>query len=227
MARSLALLGVAAVASALSVPRTPVTAYQLTEEYYYLNFFDKFNFFVSNHNTGNNRDIDPTAGFTNYTSRIAAEQLGLIGTRGTDAYIGVEHTRWVNAGRESVRLESKTSYNSGLIIATFNHLPKPVCGAWPAFWMYGPNWPTNGELDIYEQWNLADGNAVTAHTDGGECKIQTPDFSGTAETRNCAYNAPEQYHNQGCSVKEPSGGQWGKANGGTCKWCSPACLRIT
>lgn len=214
MARSLALLGAAAAAYATGAA-AQLNAYQLTEAYNHKNFFDKFDFFVSNFN-GSPEDIDPTHGFVNYTTRAAAEQLGLIATQGSEIFIGVDHARKDPNGRNSVRIESKSTYDGGLIIASFTHFPKPVCGAWPAFWMYGPNWPDNGELDIYEQWNLATTNSITGHTSGGTCKIQQSDITSTVDTSNCDQNAPGQYANQGCSVEEANG-QWGKDNGGTCE----------
>ncbi len=174
----------------------------------------------SRFDTGNRVDIDPTDGFVNYTTRAAAEHLGLIATQGTEVFVGVDHATQPPHGRNSVRLESKKSYNSGLFIAKFSHFPQPACGAWPAFWMFGPQWPKNGELDIYEGWNLVDKNTITAHTTGptdiGSCKIKAADFIGAMETDNCDINAPGQYTNQGCGVKE-NNGLWGNAAGGVCK----------
>ena len=60
---------------------------------------------------------------------------GLFKTEGDDVRIGVDSTSSGVAGRKSVRLESTATYNNGLFIAKFSHFPKPVCGAWPAFWM--------------------------------------------------------------------------------------------
>jgi hypothetical protein len=54
---------------------------------------------------------------------------------------GVEHASPAPNGRMSVRLESKQSYNQGLIIADIAHMPGSICGTWPAFWTIGPDWP--------------------------------------------------------------------------------------
>ena len=44
-----------------------------------------------------------------------------------------------------MRLESKTLFNGGVFLADVAHMPTG-CGTWPAWWTYGPNWPTNGEI---------------------------------------------------------------------------------
>lgn len=173
----------------------------------------------SNFNTGKSSDIDPTNGFVNYTSKAQAQQLGLINTNNNQVYIGVDakaNSKPEN-GRNSVRIEGKHEYDNGLFIATFNHFPKPVCGAWPAFWMYGPNWAHDGEVDIYEGWNLADKNHITAHTETtpgqGECKLKQENFDGSLETANCDIAAPNQFTNEGCRAKEDSN-LWGNDQGG-------------
>jgi hypothetical protein len=30
------------------------------------------------------------------------------------------------------------------------------CGTWPAFWMFGPDWPNGGEIDtlLQDAWSL-------------------------------------------------------------------------
>lgn len=61
--------------------------------------------------------------------------MGILKTVGEDLYLGVDSKSVLDPngiGRSSVRIESKSKYKQGLFIATFSHLPKPVCGAWPA-----------------------------------------------------------------------------------------------
>ena len=147
----------------------------------------------------------------------------MIATQGSEVYIGVDNTTITNPndkGRSSVRIESKSKYNHGLFIAKFSHLPKPVCGTWPAFWMYGDDWPSNGEIDIYENWNDATVNSMAFHTDAaskvGSCTLNQADFSSPLVSQNCDINAPGQSSNQGCSANE-AGGQWGNSKGGVCK----------
>jgi len=71
------------------------------------------------------------------------------------------------------------------------------CGVWPAFWMFGPNWPASGEIDIIEGVNNQNTDSITLHTNPG-CVVSNPNSqSGTYTiTNNCnAGNAGE-----GCST---------------------------
>ncbi|EON96991.1 putative mixed-linked glucanase protein [Phaeoacremonium minimum UCRPA7] len=209
-----------------------VNSYHLAESYDYTNFFEKFNFWESKFDTGNYNDVDPTSGFVNYRNELDAAALGLIATQGTEMFLGVNHRDIFNAsdkGRDSVRLESKNSYNHGLFIADFTHFPKPTCGVWPAFWAYGDVWPNVGEIDIYEEWNTAESNAITLHTGNstlnGTCTINQADMLDNVTTFNCDvyYSDENQGENQGCSTVEDLG-QWGAAAGGiyAMEWTSKA-----
>lgn len=42
-------------------------------------------------------------------------------------------------------------------------------------WMYGPNWPASGEIDIIEGVNLNTHNSITLHTSPG-CSPGIGDF---------------------------------------------------
>lgn len=55
------------------------------------------------------------------------------------------------------------------------------CSLWPAFWMFGPNWPADGEIDIVEFVNNDSKVATTLHTTDN-CTQANEDsslFSGT------------------------------------------------
>ncbi|KAK3403126.1 hypothetical protein B0T20DRAFT_343923 [Sordaria brevicollis] len=221
MAPSMLKLGAVALAyiygvSALSSSPVSSKTYQLSESYNSGNFLEKFTFFEGGHGLAKS---DYNHGFVQYQSKDAAVSSGLIKTEGDDIRIGVDSktTLGLTAGRKSVRLESTASYNTGLFIAKFNHFPKPVCGAWPAFWMVGDNWPQDGEVDIYEMWSMADHNRITYHTGTpeqvGECKIIDETHIESSETRNCDNYAKGQWTNEGCGVTEKKG-QWGNPNGG-------------
>ncbi len=84
-------------------------------------------------------------------------------------------------GRKSVRITSKASFTHGLIISDIGHMPGGICGTWPARtyptrvnlcmcaydiidWTLGPNWPSNGEIDIIEGVNNAATNLMSLHT---------------------------------------------------------------
>ncbi|KAM3498790.1 hypothetical protein MY10362_007906 [Beauveria mimosiformis] len=193
------------------------TVFSLTETYDATNFFDKFEFFESKFGTKDPNAHDPTGGFVNYKSRDAAIASGLVSNNTGDVYIGVDSVNkwWSPDGRPSIRLESKKDYTKGLFIARFNHLPKSACGAWPAFWTYSKvgSWPNGGEIDIYENWNLATHNRPTVHTGEldavGRCKIDSAGVTGSLQRADCSH---EQY-NLGCNVMDTKG-PWGSPAGG-------------
>lgn len=132
MAPSLITLGTAALALA---GEAAAKQFVLADTYDSTNFVDKFDFFESRYGTGNYNDVDPTSGYINYRNRVEATQNGLFSTDNGEVYLGVDSknkTSFPGVGRSSVRLESKATYNKHLMVARFTHLPKPVCGSWPA-----------------------------------------------------------------------------------------------
>ncbi|KAL1956814.1 hypothetical protein VTO42DRAFT_6764 [Malbranchea cinnamomea] len=171
--------------------------YTLVDEYSGGALFSEFTFFTG---------PDPTEGFVKYLSESEARDAGLISViQGYDgepvAYIGVDYTNEAPEGRPSVRISSSKTYNKGLFIADFTHVPSATCGTWPAFWMLGPNWPHGGEIDIYEGINLQNVNSMALHT-GPDCSIsrELSTHTGMIVTENCDVNAPEQPFNKGCQV---------------------------
>ncbi|KAK1981687.1 concanavalin A-like lectin/glucanase domain-containing protein, partial [Colletotrichum cereale] len=193
-------------------------SYQIVDSYDSTNFLDKFGFFVSDHSTGNYNDVDPTGGYVSYKSAAEAQSMGLLKTVGEDLYLGVDSKSVIDPngiGRSSVRIESKAKYKQGLFVASFSHLPKPVCGAWPAFWTVGEPWPKGGEIDIYETWNEDNVNKVVLHTDGqvGECRVDGSNMTGTISKPNCANFAPGQSDNEGCAGLDPAA-PFGSPEGG-------------
>ncbi len=207
MAPSLVRLGAAALACASGA--VALEAYQLKEAYTPGNFFDKFDFFS---------DSDPNGGFVQYRTKTAAAALGLIKTTGDDVSISVDSISTDIHGRSSVRLESATKYNGGLFIADFSHFPKAACGAWPGFWMYSPDSPTAGEIDIYQGWHLNTANKIVAHTAGqnvvGACKVLSSDLANSnVISDNCQAAS-------GCAAQETNG-LFGKSTGGICEYSFP------
>jgi hypothetical protein len=146
-----------------------------------------------------------------YVDQSTAQQMGLINGSTTESVSwGVDSTNQTPEGRPSVRISSKKSYNSGLVVLDVEHMPFG-CGTWPAFWMVGPDWPNNGEIDILEGVNDQENNGMTLHTGAG-CSISSQSdgaFSGTVETDNCDVKAPDQNENAGCSIKHPSKQSYG------------------
>jgi hypothetical protein len=53
------------------------------------------------------------------------------------------------------------------------------CGVWPAFWMFGANWPAGGEIDIIEGVNNQYADSVTLHTNPGCVVSNSNSQSGT------------------------------------------------
>lgn len=101
-----------------------------------------------------------------------AQSLNLTYATETSAILRVDSlTPKALAGRNSVRIESKSTYDNGLFIFDIIHTPYG-CGTWPALWLTdGYNWPMNGEIDILETTNEgAHGNEVTLHSTKG-CKM--------------------------------------------------------
>ena len=158
------------------------------------NSFDQFTFW----NT-----TDPTNGFVLYQTEESANNMDLISSSAQDVRLGVDHTGNAPSGRPSVRITSKASYEAGLFIIDLEHMPGGICGTWPAFWLVGPNWPDNGEVDIIEGVNNQQTNRFTLHTGPG-CSISggngASSFSGTIATSNCDINAAGQDTNAGCSI---------------------------
>lgn len=172
----------------------------LMREYKGQNFFGQFDFFT---------DYDPTHGYTNFIGSAEAFASGLASANNDAVYIGSDHDNIASGrGRNSIRLQSKDTYNKGLIIADFAHMPSG-CGTWPAFWTVGPNWPNSGEIDIVEGCNSQTAVQTTLHTSAG-CSMASEDTSsftgkwGTGSNGqpafNCDVNAAGQWSNQGCGI---------------------------
>jgi hypothetical protein len=196
--------------------------YNLTDSFTSANIGFQFTHFTSR---------DPTRGFVQYVDHNTAISKGLVGVGGesTDAiYLGVDHTEKASdAGRASVRLTSKKSYNHGLFVADISHMPANICGVWPAFWLLGPDWPKSGEIDILEGVNDQSNNAMTLHTNA-DCSVSRTGFSGKPLTSNCDFRAPGQGGNQGCLTSHPDpksyGAVFNSAQGGVyaTEWTSTA-----
>ncbi|KAK1256198.1 hypothetical protein MKX07_008457 [Trichoderma sp. CBMAI-0711] len=159
-------------------------AYHLTTSYAGEALLSGFNWF---------NGLDPSHGFVSYQSRRDAEAMGLysIDERSGVVRLGVDSTNEVSLsdrGRPSIRIESKATYDHGLFIADFLHMPPSHCGLWPAFWTYGDNWPYDGEIDIIEGVNTAHTNILSAHTADGCTQSPTIDglYSGQLINTECA-----------------------------------------
>ena len=141
--------------------------------------------------------------------------MHLISNTSSNARMGVDSSTVTPNGRPSVRLTSNKSYSSGLVVIDIDHMPGGVCGTWyvfyvrngvgifsnelyrPAFWMVGPNWPYDGEIDIIEGVNDQTQNDMTLHS-GPSCSITNNGaFSGSFVSDNCDSSGGT---NQGCQI---------------------------
>ena len=152
--------------------------YTIEDVYNSTNFFSEFGFFTG---------TDPTGGFVKYASSSVANTASLGAISNNAVYLGVDHTT-VNpeGGRAAVRLSSNKNYTHGLFVADISHMPGGICGVWPAFWTFGPNWPSSGEIDIIEGVNLAATDTITLHTSSGCTMSNTGSISSSNLTQsNC------------------------------------------
>ncbi|KAF5379325.1 hypothetical protein D9757_007612 [Collybiopsis confluens] len=148
-------------------------------------------------------DSDPTHGLVNYLSAADAKSKGLayVQDDGT-TILAVDNYTTLSSGqpRNSVRVATTKSYNSGLFIASFWAMPHG-CSLWPAYWSVGPNWPNNGEIDIIEGVNLNTVNQMTLHT-SADCAIQSSlsnlvSINSTLGNLDCASSDSD---NTGCAI---------------------------
>ncbi|CAP96398.1 hypothetical protein E8E15_005935 [Penicillium rubens] len=134
--------------------------YTLADTYSGPTFFDQFTYFT---------DDDPTKGFVVYVDKSTARGLNLTYASESSAVLRVDaSTPNARSGRNSVRVESRNTYDSGLFIFDIIHTPFG-CATWPALWLTdGYNWPMNGEIDVLETTNVGShGNEVSIHTTKG------------------------------------------------------------
>ncbi|KLO18229.1 hypothetical protein SCHPADRAFT_913229 [Schizopora paradoxa] len=207
-----ALLGLAAVSFAASSANAALT---LAQNYSGSTFFDAWTFV-------NGIDTNTTGNVLYQTrEQAASEQLAFINSAG-NAIMKVDNTTsGVNDptfGRPSIKIMSNATVPAGsLVLMDAVHMPFG-CSVWPAFWMQGPNWPNDGEIDIVENVNLAANNRYTLHTLDG-CTHPAADVSSTIETgivesTDC-FNATNG--DEGCIVQDPSTNSYGAGfaqNGG-------------
>ncbi|KKK21763.1 hypothetical protein ARAM_001696 [Aspergillus rambellii] len=168
--------------------------YRLVDTYAGTSFFDQFHYFS---------DPDPTYGFVQYVNESTALALNLTYATDLSATIKVDTTRKNPiSGRQSVRIESKATYDTGLFLFDILHSPYG-CGTWPALWLTdGYHWPVNGEIDVLEANNKAtDGNEMTLHTTAGCSMDVRRKQSGQTVFTTCDNSTNG---NAGCGVQGPA-----------------------
>lgn len=199
--------------------------YTISQNYTGRAFFDGFDFFSQ---------PDPTNGHVNYIGKQDANNTGMAGLMSgglanNAVYLGTDATNESPDGRRSTRVESQKVFNKGLIIADIVHMPGGACGTWPAFWLVGPKWPQDGEIDIIEGVNEQTSNKMALHTGPGAVVTNGNNtFSAKVLTSNCDVNAPGQPNNAGCLMADNDNATYGygfNTNGGgvfATEWTSEA-----
>jgi len=194
------------LAATLTCIFNTANAYSLAFTYNSGNFFNYFSFFTS---------TDPTEGYVDYVSQSVADNAGLVNSNNGQVYLGVDHTTYnPSGGRESVRLSSDQSWGQGVFIADIEHMPGGICGVWPAFWMFGPNWPNSGEIDIIEGVNQQTTDSITLHTAAG-CTVSNTNSQAGTTTLNTNCNDADA--DTGCGVSTSNTNNYGTGfnnNGG-------------
>ncbi|KAF2469587.1 glycoside hydrolase family 16 protein [Lindgomyces ingoldianus] len=179
-------------------------SYKLNVKYDASNFFDSFDFFT---------DTDPTNGNVSYISYPEASSTSkgpqLAKYDNNKVYLGADSTQHFSdeevankqVFRKSVRVESIQTFDTGLFVGDFEHVPGSACGVWPAFWVLHDNDAARGsnygEVDIYEGISLNTANEMTMHTNQ-HCTIPTenPDNGNCLDPEGVA---------AGCEVDAPDG----------------------
>jgi len=184
--------------------------YTLSKEYSGVDFFDNFDYYNGS---------DPTYGFSTYLPQANAEYINLTFASSSSAIIRVDSVNVYDVnynGRDTVRLESKDQFNSGLFLLDVSHIPYG-CGVWPSFWLANlVNWPAGGEIDIIEGVNSPSTDEMTLHTTDGcsMANIVRNQTNASILTTDC-YNATDD--NSGCGVQSTDtsyGAAWNAAGGG-------------
>ncbi|KAI9728012.1 MAG: hypothetical protein M1828_005417 [Chrysothrix sp. TS-e1954] len=175
--------------------------YDIQDNYAPSDFFSMFSFFTGS---------DPTGGLVDYLDQGSAQGAGLLSTTANNVRWGVDSTNQAPGGRSSVRLTSNKPYNGGLFILDVAHMPTG-CGTWPAFWLVGPDWPNQGEVDIIEGVNAQQTNEMTLHTGPG-CSIESSGgFVGDILNTGCDVTGGD---NTGCGINSTSTESYGSGLNG-------------
>lgn len=176
--------------------------YQMVKEYIGDNFFDNWNFY-------NNID-DLTHGDVFYAGFQLASQakLAFVNDAG-NAIMKVDNSSTVTFGnkRNSIRIVSQDQYTVGsLWIVDMLHVPYG-CSVWPAWWTSATDWPSGGEIDIFEGVNQMTMNQMSLHTAPGCVHSNTSLQTSTLiNSTDCSATAND---NSGCTTTDPSLASYG------------------
>ncbi|KAL5532313.1 hypothetical protein ACEPAF_5882 [Sanghuangporus sanghuang] len=195
-----------AVSSLFLLPTASATSLSLRTEYQGSSFFDAW-IFYSGTDTNTTGNVYFETRETAMSSELTYVSDGKAVIKVDNSTSGAGNSTY---GRSSVKLYSEETVSQGsLVVLDATHVPYG-CSVWPAFWLQGSNWPVDGEIDIFENVNLAQYNRYALHTTDG-CKhpdnsSSTSIETGTLISTDC-YNATNG--NQGCVVEDPSTTSYG------------------
>ncbi|GAA5827999.1 hypothetical protein JCM11251_005684 [Rhodosporidiobolus azoricus] len=167
------------------------SGYTLTKSFQGESFFDGFDFDTHQSN----------GGLAQYVDSATAWAEDLVDVKNGKAHIRVSPK---NSGGQikSVKLTTKEQYSEGLYIWDVERMPQ-VCGAWPAIWSTGDDWPNRGEFDLIEYVSHQSMNSMSVHTGAG-CWAGSTGYSGNPmmgddpKALNCG---AEETSSQGCGFR--------------------------
>ncbi|OCF44784.1 endo-1,3(4)-beta-glucanase [Kwoniella heveanensis CBS 569] len=178
--------------------------YPRTESHSGTSFFDGFRFPVEAYDNTTNGDVFWAT--PQNTSLLYVNDAGRV-------ILKVDNTSLVpyNEKRYAPKLFSKSTYNPGTVwVMDAVHVPYG-CSVWGAFWTQGPNWPTGGEIDIFEGIHMRKQNMMALHTNGtvAECKIdRSKSMSGRIDSEDCNQDVN---NGSGCTVFDNNEQSYGEA----------------
>ncbi|KAJ7223881.1 glycoside hydrolase family 16 protein [Mycena haematopus] len=191
-----------ALLSALLPITSAVTTYDMVKEYSGSSFFEGWDFYGHFDNLTNGDAIFVTS------SVASSSKLAYVDPTTNRAIIKVDNTSTValDDKRNTVRISSQDQVGVGSVwIADMYHVPFG-CSVWPAFWSQAPNWPTGGEIDTFEHWNMELHNEMTLHTDPGCNQVAPVQTSTVINSTDCS-NLDNS--NAGCGVMDPNDSSYG------------------
>ncbi|GAA5974380.1 hypothetical protein JCM11641_005247 [Rhodosporidiobolus odoratus] len=153
-------------------------------------FLDCFQFDTSRSN----------GGIANYVDEATAKSENLVEVKNGNFHIRV-NPQSNGDSIDAVKLVSKERYGEGLVIVDVQRMPQ-VCGAWPAIWSSGDDWPNKGEIDLVEYVSHQSMDAMSVHTGTG-CWAGSTGYTGEqmlkgSDGLNCDAHATSS---QGCGFR--------------------------
>ncbi|GAA6018615.1 hypothetical protein JCM11491_006167 [Sporobolomyces phaffii] len=194
---ALLALSASALASSTHAPSTKRhehlkrgSGYKLTTHAAGQDFFDLFNF--ESHSSN--------GGVANFVDQDTAWNEQLVAVKHGKAHIRVSPDG-SGSQRNAVKLVTKQRYSEGLYVWDVERMPQ-VCGAWPAIWSTGENWPQGGEIDIVEYVSHQSMNSFSVHTGEG-CWAGSGGYTGRAmlATQNALNCNADATAAQGCGFR--------------------------